>query len=92
LLKSPVRENRTPGSVRGPLGNWRSYRDGRFIDERESKSPSRLERFFAILWLASLARFTFQRSRVTAQETKGKLKVIFVGEEAEGSRGIVDAA
>jgi len=85
LLKSPVRENRTPGSVRGPLGNWRSYRDGRFIDERESKSPSRLERFFAILWLASLARFT-------AQETKGKLKVIFVGEEAEGSRGIVDAA
>jgi len=29
LLKSPVRENRTPGSVRGPLGNWRSYRDAR---------------------------------------------------------------
>ena len=27
-LKSPVRENRTPESVRGPLGNWRSYRDG----------------------------------------------------------------
>ena len=26
-LKSPVRENRTPGSVRGPWGNWRSYRD-----------------------------------------------------------------
>jgi len=26
-LKSPVRANRTPGSVRGPLGNWRSYRD-----------------------------------------------------------------
>jgi hypothetical protein len=26
-LKSPVRETRTPGSVRGPLGNWRSYRD-----------------------------------------------------------------
>jgi len=23
-----VRENRTPGSVRGPSGNWRSYRDG----------------------------------------------------------------
>jgi hypothetical protein len=23
-----VREIRTPGSVRGPLGNWRSYRDG----------------------------------------------------------------
>jgi len=29
LLKSPVRENRTPGSVRGPSGNWRSYRDAR---------------------------------------------------------------
>ena len=28
LLKSPGRANRTPGSVRGPLGNWRSYRDG----------------------------------------------------------------
>src|SRR4030065_610196 len=28
FLKSPVRENRTPGSVRGRLGNWPSYRDG----------------------------------------------------------------
>jgi hypothetical protein len=28
FLKSPVRENRTPGSVRGPSGNRRSYRDG----------------------------------------------------------------
>jgi len=28
LLKSPVRENRTPGSVRGRSGNWPSYRDG----------------------------------------------------------------
>jgi RNA-directed DNA polymerase len=27
LLKSPVREHRTPGSVRGPSGNRRSYRD-----------------------------------------------------------------
>src|SRR5215510_12302038 len=27
-LKSPVRENCTPGSVRGPSGNRRSYRDG----------------------------------------------------------------
>jgi hypothetical protein len=24
-LRSPVRENRTPGPARGPLGNWRSY-------------------------------------------------------------------
>ena len=29
FLKSPVRENRTPGSVRGLLGNWQSYRDVR---------------------------------------------------------------
>jgi len=28
FLKSPVRENRAPGSVRGLLGNWQSYRDG----------------------------------------------------------------
>ncbi len=27
LLKSPLRENRTAGSVRGASGNWRSYRD-----------------------------------------------------------------
>jgi hypothetical protein len=25
--RSPVRKNRTPGSVRGALGNWRPYRD-----------------------------------------------------------------
>jgi len=29
FLKSPVRENRTPGSVRGRLGNWPSYRDAK---------------------------------------------------------------
>ncbi len=27
VLKSPVREFRTPGSVRGQLGNWLSYLD-----------------------------------------------------------------
>jgi group II intron reverse transcriptase/maturase len=36
LLKSPVREHRTPGSVRGPSGNRRSYRDGAY-GERLSK-------------------------------------------------------
>lgn len=30
LLKSPVRENRTPGSVRGQSGNRLSYRDDFF--------------------------------------------------------------
>ncbi len=29
-LKSPVRENRTPGSVGGQPGNWLSYPDGRW--------------------------------------------------------------
>jgi len=33
-LKSPVREIRTPGSVRGPLGNRRSYRDDIGVNER----------------------------------------------------------
>jgi hypothetical protein len=28
-LQRPVREHRPPGSVRGRLGNWPSYRDGR---------------------------------------------------------------
>jgi RNA-directed DNA polymerase len=32
LLKSPVREHRTPGSVRGPSGHRRSYRDGSVKD------------------------------------------------------------
>ena len=27
LLKSPVRKIRTPGTVRGLLGNWQSYRN-----------------------------------------------------------------
>ena len=27
VVKSPVRENRPPGSVRGAPGNWRPYRD-----------------------------------------------------------------
>src|ERR1019366_7156754 len=29
VLKSPVRENCTPGSVRGGSGNWPTYLDGR---------------------------------------------------------------
>jgi hypothetical protein len=32
FTKSPVRENRTPGSVRGLPGNWQSYRDQLFPD------------------------------------------------------------
>jgi hypothetical protein len=36
-LKSPVRENCTPGSVRGPSGNWRSYRDGSHWKEADEE-------------------------------------------------------
>jgi hypothetical protein len=32
FLKSPVRENRTPGSVRGLSGDWQSYRDEAWRD------------------------------------------------------------
>jgi|GEM_PF-3985109 len=32
FTKSPVRENRTPGSVRGLPGNWQSYRAQLFPD------------------------------------------------------------
>jgi hypothetical protein len=33
LLKSPVRENCTPGSVRGRSGNWPSYRDAAYKEK-----------------------------------------------------------
>ena len=32
LLKSPVRQFRTPGSLRGLLGNWQFYRDWNFVE------------------------------------------------------------
>ncbi len=37
-LKSPVRANRTPGSVRGRSGNWPSYRDGPAGGRQTSKT------------------------------------------------------
>jgi len=37
-LKSPVREYRSPGSVRGALGNWRPY-----LDNREKPPASNIE-------------------------------------------------
>src|ERR1019366_8783665 len=37
VLKSPVRENRTPGSVRGRSGNWPTYLDGCFERMRFEK-------------------------------------------------------
>jgi len=57
-LKSPVGENRTPGSVRGRSGDWPSYCDGGFGDgtmsDIESKvgevirDSKRLERLLAL--------------------------------------------
>jgi hypothetical protein len=42
FLKSPVRENRPPGSGRGPSGNRRSYRDGAApVHVREKESTGR---------------------------------------------------
>jgi len=42
LLKSPLRENRTAGSVRGTPGNWRSYRNkedgGQRTEDRGQKT------------------------------------------------------
>jgi hypothetical protein len=34
-VKSLVRKIRTPGSVRGLLGNWQSYRNGRTRGEEK---------------------------------------------------------
>jgi hypothetical protein len=34
MLKSPVRANCTPGSVRGRSGDWPSYRDGGRMSSR----------------------------------------------------------
>jgi hypothetical protein len=38
-LRSPVRKNCTPGSVRGASGNRRPYRDGHKSDQSESRIP-----------------------------------------------------
>ena len=35
FTKSPVRENRTPGSVRGLSGNWQSYRNQLVVDTND---------------------------------------------------------
>src|SRR6478736_6764103 len=38
FTKSPVRENRTPGSVRGLSGNWQSYRAQLFIEATDGNA------------------------------------------------------
>ena len=40
-MKSPVRENRPPGSVRGALGNWRPYLDKRGLQDYGTEWKSR---------------------------------------------------
>src|ERR1044071_3609552 len=40
FTKSPVRENRTPGSVRRLLGNWQSYRDQLSVDANDGNAQS----------------------------------------------------
>ena len=49
-LRSPVRKNRTPGSVRGASGNRRPYRDARLRNHPTAWSE------FADLTLADLRR------------------------------------
>src|SRR5262245_34053365 len=39
----------TPGSVRGPLGNWRSYRDGFPFPNDESKAACRERRVYHMM-------------------------------------------
>jgi hypothetical protein len=41
-LRSPVRENRTPGSMQGALGNRRPYCDGTGSVVRSTKSLAKL--------------------------------------------------
>jgi len=54
-MKSPVRENCTPGSVRGLLGNWQSYRNLELLDVREGRRlfclPSHVPKFLSLLLL-----------------------------------------
>src|ERR1043166_3937397 len=38
FTKSPVRENRTPGSVRGLPGNWQSYRAQLSLDANDGNA------------------------------------------------------
>jgi len=45
-LKSPVRENCTPGSVRGASGNRRPYRDGRLF---------KLTKFFTLAMICGVS-------------------------------------
>src|SRR5271157_1376352 len=46
VLKSPVRENCTPGSVRGRSGDWPTYLDGNLVRMNTEK---RILAFFALL-------------------------------------------
>ena len=52
FTKSPVRENRTPGSVRGLSGNWQSYRDQLPLDALDGNAQFLPELADAVVWHA----------------------------------------
>ena len=63
FTKSPVRENRTPGSVRGLPGNWQSYRDQLFLDH-----DHRSAQFFPAVAISALKIGTHSESRALAHK------------------------
>ena len=57
FLKSPVRENRTPGSVRGRSGNWPSYRDDVKVMKEKTARKSRWQSVDSSLQWSLLQQF-----------------------------------
>ena len=54
FLKSPVRENCTPGSVPGQLGNWLSYGDEVGMCRNGGRHPVRGEMYAeSMSWIIS---------------------------------------
>jgi hypothetical protein len=67
FLRSPVRENRTPGSVRGLSGNWQFYRDA------SASKPSRPARSFGGI-MSTLIDFSVLNTRVTRYQAELNLE------------------
>ena len=63
FLKSPVRENRTPGSVRGAARKGRPYRD-KWSEEREARRGRFRSRMRLIFVPFALRAFDFLRGFV----------------------------
>ena len=60
LLKSPVRENRTPGSVRGQSGNRLSYRDDFFIMRMRRRTKASVILATLGVWLVGTIIYAYQ--------------------------------